>query len=164
MALVSCSECRVSISEKATVCPHCGAPVKTERRIGVGTILFGLFVFFIWWVIIDGPSTPKESAAQKQKCRQDLECWVNKYDAWAERRCSKAVEALAKYSHRWTGDTKYPRMRWGDKARGRFVLVGDGIEFQNGFGAWQRSIYQCEYDPALEKVTNVVAEAGRLKN
>lgn len=28
MALVSCSECKQEISDKATSCPHCGSPVK----------------------------------------------------------------------------------------------------------------------------------------
>lgn len=46
MALTSCSECKTEISDKAKVCPKCGAPVK-KSGIGCGGILFGAFVIFI---------------------------------------------------------------------------------------------------------------------
>lgn len=32
MALVNCPECNESISEKASVCPHCGYPMKPEEE------------------------------------------------------------------------------------------------------------------------------------
>jgi hypothetical protein len=36
MALFSCSECRGKVSDKASVCPHCGAPVGGGSRPGSG--------------------------------------------------------------------------------------------------------------------------------
>jgi phage terminase large subunit GpA-like protein len=32
MALISCSECNQSVSDKAKTCPHCGAQVKPEAK------------------------------------------------------------------------------------------------------------------------------------
>ena len=32
MALVNCPECNESISQKASVCPHCGYPMKPEKE------------------------------------------------------------------------------------------------------------------------------------
>ena len=33
MALITCNECGAQISDKATVCPKCGAPVLLDRKI-----------------------------------------------------------------------------------------------------------------------------------
>lgn len=32
MALIKCSECGKEISNKASVCPHCGMPLRSEDR------------------------------------------------------------------------------------------------------------------------------------
>lgn len=32
MALVNCPECNESVSQKASVCPHCGYPMKPEKE------------------------------------------------------------------------------------------------------------------------------------
>lgn len=34
MALINCSECSNKVSELASRCPHCGAPVATRNLIG----------------------------------------------------------------------------------------------------------------------------------
>ena len=55
MAIIKCEECGAEISDKAKVCPKCGAPIREEERneeiyililIGVGAILFfvGLYL------------------------------------------------------------------------------------------------------------------------
>lgn len=32
MALIACSECNQKVSDRATACPHCGAPVDAQRK------------------------------------------------------------------------------------------------------------------------------------
>lgn len=32
MALIKCTECGEMISDKATVCPHCGAPIEKMTK------------------------------------------------------------------------------------------------------------------------------------
>ena len=34
-------------------------------------------------------------------------------------------------------------------------FTGNKVEFQNGFGAWQRMSYECTYDPVDEVVIDV---------
>ena len=34
-------------------------------------------------------------------------------------------------------------------------VIGDQVQFQNGFGAWQRMCYNCTYDPLNERVKSV---------
>lgn len=54
MALVKCQECGKDVSDKAPVCPHCGAPVdegavspkKAQSLKGGGTLLIILSIIF----------------------------------------------------------------------------------------------------------------------
>ena len=56
MAMIKCPECGREISDKASFCPHCGAPVTVEKVI---PITFARKKKFIGWgieidVVIDG--------------------------------------------------------------------------------------------------------------
>jgi len=46
MALIKCKECGTEISDKASTCPKCGAPIK-KRGCGCTTVLLGFFIFFV---------------------------------------------------------------------------------------------------------------------
>lgn len=52
--------------------------------------------------------------------------------------------------------------RWLDEKAGTLTYIGDKIQFQNGFGAWQTHIYECDYNPATESALSVSARPGRL--
>ena len=55
MALISCSDCRKDISDKAHGCPHCGLPYKGKglhRRFSHGEILVIVLVPFLAWYLI----------------------------------------------------------------------------------------------------------------
>ncbi len=98
-------------------------------------------------------------------CRADVACWAAKFELEAAFACDDAVERLAKFSSRWTDgmlEPKFSRVRWGNRAAGTVVFLGDRIEFQNGFGAFQPHVYACEYDPEGRRVVNVSARPGRL--
>lgn len=78
-------------------------------------------------------------------------------------RCKRPIESLAKYAHEWTDGMLEPKMshyRWKDKKRGIVTFLGDKLRFQNGFGAWQNVVYECDYDG--ESVLSVRARPGKL--
>lgn len=98
-------------------------------------------------------------------CMKDLQCWGDRHSIGGGVRCKAPVEKLAKYSSRWTDgtfETKFSHFRWLDQTKGTLTLIGDKIEFQNGFGAFQKHIYECDYDPASESVLAVRARPGQL--
>jgi len=80
MALIKCSECSGSVSDKAASCPHCGAPVNvgvadhskqtkspsreppdgSSKRI-LGGVILGALVLGLWlWLSRSGPTTPPQ--------------------------------------------------------------------------------------------------------
>src|SRR6266852_4832337 len=110
--------------------------------------------------------TSKQNAAAKEaRCKLDLQCWGDKHGVAASVYCKRDVERLGKYSSRWTDgalETKFSHFRWLDKERATLTFIGDKIEFQNGFGAYQNHIYEGDLDPATNKVVEVRARPGRL--
>ena len=59
-------------------------------------------------------------------------------------------------------EPKFGRFRWLNQAEGTLTKVGDRVEFQNGFGAYSRVIYECDFDPRTNDVLAVRAHEGRL--
>ena len=87
-------------------------------------------------------------------CRNDLQCWGEKHALRATFVCEPLIESFAKYAHNWTDGwfgAKLERFRWNDRTKGSISYSGDEIEFQNGFGGWQKMTYWCHYDPATEQ-------------
>lgn len=117
--------------------------------------------------IINGPkeAKPEKPAFNAAECVKDLSCWADHHHIEATIRCEKYVERLAKYSHQWTDkwhETKFSHFRWKNSKKGTVTYIGDKIRFQNGFGAWQNSVYECDFDPASKQVLDVRAKHGRL--
>lgn len=109
--------------------------------------------------------TAEELAAEDAACRQDLQCWGDKNSISAAMYCDDYVEKFAKYSHEWTDgafEPKFSHFRWTDQSKGYVTYAGDKIKFQNGFGAWENYIYECDFDPNQKAVLDVRVRAGRL--
>jgi hypothetical protein len=174
MALKKCKECKKEVSSSAKTCPHCGIsnPTTTAGEMVIGF----LFVVGMTWAAIhyfgsSSSSDDKAPAAEAPKkvsdaeCQKDIQCWMERKLPEASYPCQKAVEKLAKYSAKWTDSTfefKFDHMRWADQSRGVITYIGDKIQFQNGFGAYQNSIYECTYDPGSKTVINAEARPGKL--
>lgn len=171
MALVKCKECKKEVASSAKVCPHCGvknpATKTSHALIGLGALVL---VIFAAVKCSSGGDDAKSADAAKQAaddaaCKTDLQCWGDKNTVGASVYCKDDIERLAKYSVKWTDgtfDMKMTRFRWKDKANGVLTYFGDKAQFQNGFGAWQNVVYECDFDPASKKVLDVRAHVGRL--
>jgi len=169
MALIKCKECGKEISDKAEGCPHCGAPqTKKPTQYGCGTFILILFILFVLAGLFSSkdPSTnqspPKVSDAD---CKKTLQCWGDRHSISAGVRCQRYVEKLAKFSHKWTDgvlEPKFSHFRWKNQSTGVVTFIGDKVQFQNGFGAWQNHIYECDFDPSAEQVLDVRARPGQL--
>ncbi|MEX2630043.1 MAG: hypothetical protein WD341_08905 [Tistlia sp.] len=106
-----------------------------------------------------------QAAEAEATCRADLQCWGDKHSYKATVACEPAVERLAQYTSRWVDgflETKFSHFRWLDKEHGTVTYLGDRIEYQNGFGAWQAHVYECDYHPEAEAVLTVRTQPGRL--
>lgn len=173
MALTKCKECKKEVSSSAPTCPHCGV-----KNPGVGTwqVLVGLGALAVGIAAVvscmggeskPGASekTPEQLAAEEAACKADLQCWGDKNLIRATFACVPEVERHAKYSHKWVDGTlepKFERFRWANKEHSVLTFLGDKVQFQNGFGAYQNVSYQCDYDPVAGRVLAVRTAAGRL--
>ncbi len=105
-----------------------------------------------------GKLTEKEQTRSDEvACRADLQCWGDKHSLRATRPCQLVIEQLARYDYEWTDGwgSKFKKMAWKDRKAGILTYFGSEIKFQNGFGAWQKMSYACDYDTNTEKVLDV---------
>lgn len=222
MALIKCWECQQTISDKATACPHCGAPVDLMTRPppvppelpdsewrakprqssvagrAVSFILAIIAGTLLWLYIIGQSETPSHTAtqtaakpvsaelddharkqadlakkadelarkeAEEARCREELKCIGDKNSFEATLKCVPLVERLAKNNFEWLDkwyEPKFSHFRWKDQKNLVVTYIGDKIKFQNGFGAWVLSRYECDYSIPTGSVLDVRASAGRL--
>lgn len=169
MKNIKCSNCGQEMSQKAPTCPKCGHPNKKANHLSGGETLMGLGIAIavIWWLASGDSSSSSENKKQVDlaACKAELQCWGDRNISGAGVYCKDHVERLAKYSARWTDgtfETKFSRFRWLDQSKGTLTYIGDKIEFQNGFGAHQAHIYECDYNPETNVVSDVRARPGRL--
>lgn len=167
--MTNCKECKQPVSTSAKACPHCGVkdPAVTAKHklIGLGILIGVVFALSQCASSDPSPEEEKAAAAKEAACKQDLQCWGDKQSVSAGVYCADPVEKLAKYSARWTDGTlepKFSHFRWLNKEQGTLTVIGDKIEFQNGFGAYQAYTYECDYDPATKTVLDVRAQPGRI--
>ena len=110
--------------------------------------------------------TMKKKEREEEQCKKDLKCLAEKNLVSATGYCSSYIEKLAKYDFKWTDsgwlETKFSHFRWKDKEKGVITYIGDKAMFQNGFGAWQNHIYECDFSTNDEKVLDIRARPGRI--
>lgn len=116
----------------------------------------------------DAAAAEKEATrklTEDEICRANLVCWGDKQVVWSGFRCPPEIEKLASYRANWLDgwlEPKFSHYRWLSKERGTLTMIGDQIEFENGFGAAINMIYECDIDPAAEEVLAVRVYEGRL--
>ena len=114
--------------------------------------------------LVNNPDGTRSAAPPRPP--QDNQWTPASRELFAAVQCPDHIERLAQYGARWTDgmlEPKFPRSGWQDAANYLAVYMGDAIEFQNGFGAWQRYRYSCVVDVKNEQVIDVAAVPGRLQ-
>lgn len=109
---------------------------------------------------------PASAPAPGECATGDLDCLASKARSAASIACREPVESLSKYTFEWTDgflEQKFDNWRWKDRGRGVVTYYGDHIRFQNGFGAWQDSVYECDVNVSDGVVLAVRAAPGRLR-
>lgn len=103
-------------------------------------------------------------AAKEAACRADLQCLGDKLHVAATVRCVDPVERLAKHSAKWVDEMlepKFSHFRWG-AGKQSVTMIGDRVQFQNGFGAYTNMVYECSLSLDGERVLDVKVREGRL--
>lgn len=175
MALIKCHECSGEVSTQAASCPKCGAKVKVATKAPsrwANAIIFAAVLSAVGLYAFSGDSDAEKVAKAAQAetvCRASLQCWAERGLSKASVYCQRQVESLALHSVKWTDTTfgqRFSRYKWLDAKAGTVTYIGDGVEFQNGFGAYTPMIYACDLgdlDQATPKVLEVrVLGEGRL--
>jgi hypothetical protein len=97
----------------------------------------------------------KQKKAELEKYMYNAK-WLNdKYNIDGGVQCQKAIPKLAKYAYKWTDgflEQKFAYYKQIIEEAGVLTLVGDKIQFQNGFGAWIPAKYWCSYDVRTDSV------------
>jgi hypothetical protein len=97
-------------------------------------------------------------------CVADFNCWANRHMRGANKACAPQIEAWAKYDYAWdtsTAEARFTRAILHNNGK-QVSYLGDAIKFQNGFGAWVRHSYSCNFDVASKSVVKLVVNEGRL--
>jgi hypothetical protein len=178
MALVKCPECGRDTSDAAKSCPLCGYPIpgrtavltkpetrKQQKPQGEGWFWAGVVAAGIIITTIAGSNTSNLLTSTDENCSQELKCTAEKSLVNASSLCAPNIEKLAKYNFEWTNwaiDPKLSHYRWKDDSKQVIVYRGDKIKFQNGFGAWTISTYECDFDANSQRVLAVRAYPGRI--
>jgi len=166
MALITCRTCGGQISRDAATCPHCGKRLNTSARIvqaipGVLTLL--TLVYFLQVCSAPRPAPPKRSREEVAACRADIKCTGEGHALTASIACRRALEAQAKYAARWPDDfPSWAYSEWLDLDKAAVVYLGDRLQLQNGFGAWENYTYSCTFDPDSGRVLEVYLAPGRI--
>ena len=110
-----------------------------------------------------------EAIWKQASCASDADCMGEPYRLEILEICPTFIEHQARYTFRWTDhwyDGKFaPGETWhgkDGKTRGLIDYIGDKIELQNGFGAWQNYIYICTFDINRRDLVDVELRPGRL--
>lgn len=139
-----------------------------NQKIVFGAFVVIALVFAHGWLTGDetkDENSEKKAGVSSEECRKDLQCWAKKNNVDATIQCKKQIEKLAKWSVKWNDgflESTFSRIDWIDQKNGTLRYIGDKLELQNGFGAWQPHIYLCEFDPNHNAIIRVTAEPGRL--
>lgn len=181
---VKCRGCQEKVFSTEKICPHCGIERPGKGKFSIFEI--AIFCLMTWGAFTLNNSVgdwyeswSKERAAnaaaeaaedarlaaeKEAACKADLQCWGDKNSVASDIACARAVERLAKFSARWTADStmRFPKFRWRDPKSLIVSYIGDSIEFQNGYGAYQAMTYVCDYDTVHNQVVDVRAKPGRL--
>jgi hypothetical protein len=146
-------------------CDRGGDVLKVGQMLGDDRLGWSAVVANSLLRAMEAEERAKAEHATAEACERDLQCIGNEKSIEAAFACRPWVERMAKNDFQWTDhwyEGKFDRFRWHDKSHDVITYVGDKIKFQNGFGAWVRSKYECDYNFRKKSVADIRVEAGQL--
>ena len=173
--LTTCPACGTQVSVHAPACPNCGHPRQTSKpvvrprkpsKVKYVLIIGGLALLGV--LVSISKQDPMDTASRikaEEECKKSLQCWASKFIRDASWECSPQVERLAKFDFKWTDSSQgshFTHFRWKSESQQTVTYIGDGLRFQNGFGAWTYMTYFCDYDPLTKRVMQVNVVEGRM--
>ena len=132
--------------------------------IGTFAVIFSGIIFIIFFVIFP---EPKSITAEELEQHKNDPVWlVKNYGSIARKKCTTAVENYAKNDFKWMSNDPVERFpRYYTENQGNpyeVVLVGDKVQYQNGFGAFIRMTYDCMYNYKTDKAL-ALATQGKMR-
>ena len=128
----------------------------------VATIVLLFAVRMYFW---DGSGkTVPDKQLEPIVCRRDLNCWA-KENMQQTNLCIRGIETKTEFDFRWTNkilEPKFTRFQWHNKAGLTITYSGDELMVQNQYGAFARTIYECDLDPLGKTVLATRIYPGRL--
>ena len=140
----------------------------TRKRAGYVSLasFFGLFSGFVVFGVSGVLSEREKGVEERERANAELErATPAGGEIFAAVTCPAQIERLARYGVRWVDGILKPKIsRFGWKNQEEWIAtyVGDRVEFQNGFGAWQPHVYECDVNVRSRAVVAVRANPGRL--
>jgi hypothetical protein len=110
--------------------------------------------------------TAEALAREEARCARDLHCLGARYLPDATVACTSVVERLAKKNFEWFDEwdkPKFSNYRWKNRECAVISYLGDKIKFQNDFGAWIPSVYECDFDTKANSVVDVRVNGGEIE-
>jgi hypothetical protein len=167
MPLIKCHECGNDVSTTAKTCPNCGATVKTQvddKSTKMAILITGAVVLSA--IMAAASCSESEKNPDPAACKtDDLQCNGDKGSIAAGIYCDDAIEKLATYSVKWTDgvlEPKFSHFRWSNQEKGEITYIGDKAQFQNGFGAMQNVVYECDMAADRRTILDVRVRQGSL--
>lgn len=117
----------------------------------------GLAIFAVAFIAAMSRLTPApadpNATLRAANCDGDVVCAGSRARSAAELACTPLIESQVRYEVRWPGE-KLPLGRWSERSAvldqyGKERVIqyeGQGALFQNGFGAWRKLNYECDFD------------------
>lgn len=125
----------------------------SAAKAGCGAVVIVVFLAAVVLALWPGddPPTAEETAA----CKADLACWSKLYSVKASVLCLGAVDRVAGDDVVWDDGSalKLQYNRWLDRDAGTLTYYGDKLSLPNTSGILTRHRFECDYDPATDKLT-----------
>lgn len=147
-----------------------------RTKVAAGLAVAALLVAFGWYATIGRPvstgpapgdpvarSAVPDRSATTLPCHQVLHCAARQAMQDASARCRPGIETLAVYAPKWTqgaGEPIFTDYVWSVRQQGTITYMGNRAEFRTGGGGYAPVAYECDYDPAAQKVLDVRAKGA----
>ena len=145
MALVICPECKNAISDQASSCPKCGAPVDLQKitenksKSNKGCLYAIGFVFLIWIIItVSSPSNPSQNSTDSSTSSTSSEAEDHTIEAFVYAQEQIEMQIKSPSSAEWPTASESLQKR-----DGNIYTFKSYFDSQNSFGAMIRTKYIC---------------------